>query len=169
MAFFPCIRFDDKVTLLFRGESSQQKKWDTVRKLKYSMQMNTEQSELYHLICKMFIVVLERNLKMIVENPLGIPYHYLTIYFPIKASLVDKDRTQRGDWFKKPTQFWFVNCEPQNNLIFEPLDYVPTHTVKYAWKMDSKQDRKTKRSMIHPQYARRFIMEHILDEKGEFT
>lgn len=166
MSFFPCTRFEAKVPLLFRGESYGQINWDDVKKLEYAMKLNREQYELYQLICKMFIVSIQRGLRMVVENPLT-PPHYLTTYFPIKPSIIDKDRTERGDYYKKPTQFWFINTTVYNNLIFEPLEYVTTFTIAHAEKHDAQMGRKINRSLIHPQYANRFIREHILNPEGK--
>lgn len=98
---------------------------------------------------------------MIAENPYTQP-HYLTTYFPIKPSIIDKDRTQNGDYYKKPTQYWFVNCQPEQNLVFEPLEYVERHTSEKAHLMDLNVIRTVKRSMMHPQYARQFIKQFIV-------
>lgn len=57
--------------------------------------------------------------------------------------------------FKKPTQYWFINCEPKFNIILEPLTIVKYKTVNSCWD-------KVERSMINPQYANRFIREFIL-------
>ena len=100
---------------------------------------------------------------MIVENPYTQP-HYLTAFFPVKPKLIDMDRRDNGDLFKKPTQYWFVNCDPEQNIIFEPLDYVQKHTIDYAYKVKDSSSQQVKRSMIHPQYARRFIKQYVLDE-----
>ena len=96
---------------------------------------------------------------MIVENPYH--QHYLTTYFPIKPKLIDKDRTKNGDYYRKPTQYWFVNCEPENNVVFEPMDYVKRRIITHREKGQT-----TQRSMIHNQYARRFIMQYVLDAPG---
>lgn len=97
---------------------------------------------------------------MIVENPYTQP-HYLTTYFPIKPTVIDKDRRENGDFYKKPTQYWFVNCKPEQNMFFEPIEAVPTHTIEKAEKMEGSQSRQVKRSLMHPQYARRFIRSFI--------
>ena len=88
--------------------------------------------------------------------------HYLTTYWCVKPSMVDMDRTNNGDYYKKPTQYFFINCEPQCNFVFEPLDYVETQVIA---KVKKKGDLsvKTQRSMIHPQYASRFIRQYILN------
>lgn len=96
------------------------------------------------------------------ENPYTQP-HYLTMFFPIKPALIDKDRSQNGDYYKKPTQFWFVNCEPEQNMFFEPIEPVQRVTHDQAEKMDNDHTRAVKRSLMHPQYARRFIKAHIME------
>ena len=98
---------------------------------------------------------------MIVENPYTQP-HYLTMFFPIKPKVIDNDRTVNGDYYRKPTQYWFVNCEPENNVCFEAMEYVEKYTI-----MDeNSQTRKTKRSLIHRQYAKRFLKNYVLDVEG---
>ena len=99
---------------------------------------------------------------MIVENPYTQP-HYLTTYFPIKPTIIDKDRTMNGDYYKKPTQYWFVNCQPEQYMFFEPLEYVETHTIAHAEKLGIGKNRTVNRSMMHPQYARRFIKSYIAE------
>ena len=71
---------------------------------------------------------------------------------------IDKDRTENGDYYKKPTQYWFINCKPKYNLVFEPLEYVETRRIDYV----NGSDRKTQRSLIHPQYASRFIKQYLV-------
>ena len=162
LAFFPCTRFETQVTLLFRGEANQQKKWTDIQKLEYDMKLHDELHELYELLCMMSVVVIRKDLKMIIENPCT-PPHYLTTYWCMKPSLVDKNRRDDGDYYKKPTQYWFINCKVQQNLVFEPIEVVKQKTIKNP-KHDG-GDRKVVRSLIHPQYARRFIKQYILEEK----
>jgi hypothetical protein len=163
-AFFPCTRFEARIPLSFRGEATQQKKWTDLKKLEYSMKLHEELHRLYILISKMFIVALRRNIRMIVENPYTQP-HYLTMLYPIKPSVIDTNRMENGDYFKKPTQFWFVNCEPLANVVFEPMEITERYTVDHAHKFTVKGGRKVARSMMHPQYARRFILSYILETK----
>ena len=164
-AFFPCTRFEAKIPLSFRGQLTQQKNWTDIQKLEYSMKLHEELHELYMLICKLFIVSLKGGWRMIVENPYTQP-HYLTSYFPIAPKLIDKDRTLNGDYYKKPTQFWFVNCEPEQNAVFEPLEYIKTSTISKPDIDCNSGNRKTKRSMMHPQYAKRFIKQYVLHVDG---
>ena len=102
---------------------------------------------------------------MIVENPHMHP-HYLTMFFPIKPKIIDSDRTKNGDHMKKPTQYWFVNCDPEQNVTIKPLEFVEVHTIAKASRMSGDVTRQVKRSMIQHQYAERFIKNHVLDCPG---
>ena len=140
----------------------QQKKWDDVRKLEYSMNLQQELSELYMLISELIIVCIKKNIPLIIENPYTQP-HYLTTYFPIKPKLIDYDRSERGDYMKKPTQYWFINRDPSNNFIFEP-QIINERRVHSRIRKKEKTDmsRKIVRSMISSDYANRFIREFII-------
>lgn len=163
LAFFPCTRFEARIPLLFRGEAVQQKNWNNIKKLEYSMSLQKELSEFYVLLSKLAIVCLRKKLQMVIENPYKQP-HYLTTYWCMKPTLIDKDRTKNGDYYKKPTQYWFINCEPKCNLVFEPLEYVETRVISTVKGTDC-TTRKTERSLMHPQYANRFIRQYLIDER----
>lgn len=160
LAFFPCTRFEAKVPLWFRGQSTQQKNWTQEQKLECSMKFQEELTELYLLLSQLVIICIRKHLELIIENPYTQP-HYLTTNWCIKPSLIDKDRTNDGDYYKKPTQYWFINCEPKQNLVFEPLEYVGTKVIETVKSTDT-TSRQTERSMMHPQYANRFIRKYIL-------
>lgn len=163
LAFFPCTRFEARIPLGFRGELAQQKNWNNIQKLEYSMQLQKELTELYLYLSKLVVVCERKGLKMVIENPYMQP-HYLTTYWCIKPKLIDTDRTNNGDYYKKPTQYWFINCEPKYNLVFEPIDYVGTQVISKVKKKDGLSV-KTQRSMIHPQYANRFIRQYLIEQE----
>lgn len=168
-AFFPCIRFENQIMLWFRGQSASQKKWSLEEKCEFDMNLLKEVSLMYDLVNKMFIICIRKGLKLVMENPYS-EEHFLRRYWCYSPAIIDRDRRDSGDYFKKPTQYWFLNCKPQNNLVFEPIRYVGIHT---KWEHRTMKDYcatgasnvKTARSMIHPQYADRFIRQYILDEE----
>ena len=132
------------------------KNWSDIEKLEKDIELHRELSYLYEVISKFAIICLKKNLKLIIENPYSAT-HYLTKYWGISAKVIDKDRTLRGDFYEKPTQYWFINCEPKQNMIFEA----------YTWNGDKKKTingthNKTERSLIAPEYANRFIREFII-------
>lgn len=165
MAFFPCTRFETKIIQWMKGDIYSQRNWNDEKKLEYSMKLHRQMDEMYQLISKMVIVCIRKNLRLVIENPKSMPHH-LTDYWCLKPTIVDKDRRKNGDYYKKPTQYWFVNCKPKNNLVFEALDYVPQIKSERVVKDDFGLDRTTARSMIHPQYANRFIRQYLIDDIG---
>ena len=159
MAFFPCIRFEHQIRMHFKGVANQMKGWSDIQKLERDIELHRELHYLYEIISKLAIICLKRNFKLIIENPYTTT-HYLTQYWALPYTILDKDRTKRGDYFKKPTQYWFINCKPKYNMIFEPLIYVEQKKVNLNWISQ------TERSLMHPQYANRFIREFILEEEN---
>ena len=167
-AFFPCIRFENQIMLWFRGQSASQKGWSLEKKCEFDINLLEEVLHMYSLVNKMFIICIRKGLKLVMENPYS-EEHFLRRYWCYSPAVIDRDRRDNGDYFKKPTQYWFLNCEPQNNLVFEPIRYVGIHT---KWEHRTTKDYratgasnvKTGRSMIHSQYADRFIRQYILDE-----
>ena len=174
MAFFPCIRFENQIMLFFRGQAAQMKKWTLIEKMQNCMKLQDELTEMYHLVNMLFIVCIRRKLKLIVENPYS-EEHYLRRYWCLPATIIDKDRQLRGDYFCKPTQYWFVNLEPKNNLIFEAQidnairskDAIRLMTKNDLLKCGITANKKVARSMIHPDYAERFVREFILDKENQ--
>lgn len=155
LAFFPCIRFDSEIILSIKGVGSSIKKWSKIRQLENAMRINNEINEMYQLVSMLAHIAYKRNLKLIIENPAN-GAHYLKRYWPIEPALIDWDRSRRGDNFKKPTQYWFINCKPKYNFewgqqtdIFKPL--LKVHNCNTV-----------ERSMITSSYAENFIKEFIL-------
>ena len=80
-----------------------------------------------------------------------------------------KTAERGGDYYKKPTQYWFVNFEPKNNLVMgsynnaiDCKDPIKKMKKEHAEAMGAKSVR-VARSMIHPQYAENFIKKYILE------
>ena len=157
IAFFPCIRFEDQIQMAFRGTQYQMKNWNYEQKLEYDLKLHKELSNLYELITKLAIVCLRRKIPLIIENPYSTT-HYLVKYWAIPATIIDMDRTVRGDYYKKPTQYWFIGLEPKQNMVLEAYTINNKKTIEQV-------HNKTERSLIAPEYANRFIREFILEEK----
>ena len=153
IAFFPCTRFEQQILLTFWQKGSQHKKLPLEQKLQRDLVLQDELTENYKLITQLVLVCLRKNLRLIIENPYS-KQHYLVTHWCIEPKIIDMDRRNNGDSYKKPTQYYFINCEPEQNVVFEPLDYVETSN------MNGKSQ--VQRSMITSQYARRFIKKHIV-------
>ena len=156
-AFFPCTRFENQIQLLFRGEQYQDKDKDKIFILKRNITLHNELNLYYTLISELAIICFKRGLRCIIENPYSTA-HYLTRYWCLKPAVIDINRVERGDKFKKPTQYWFINCEPENNFVCDPIELYPGKI-----KAINTIGNKVERSMITSGYAKRFIKEFILE------
>lgn len=160
MAFFPCIYFESMQMLYYsfdtinlRGKEEKDK-FDTV------IERIENRARFHILLYKLVCVAKIRGLRMIIENPASQPHYLLFPQNFIKPSLIDKNRLMRGDWFKKPTAYWYINCEP---------------TYGHSIQRDKKQKRinncspsskagicSEERSLISPDYARNFICDFVI-------
>lgn len=154
LAFFPCVRFSKQISMHIRGYAYGVRDWSDDRKLEYSMHLVEEVSDMYNLLCKLFIICITRGLMLIVENP-SEGDAFLNRYFPIPPTIVDMDRRKFGDKFKKPTQYWFINLKPKNNINFEICEPKNGGWVTLQPTIE--------RSMIDSDYANRFIRDFIVE------
>lgn len=155
IAFFPCVRFEEQIQLAFRGAQYQLKNKNDEEKLEYDLQLHRELADFYEKVTKLAIVCLRKKLKIIIENPYS-STHYLTKYWALKPKIIDKDRRKNGDYYTKPTQYWFVNCEPNAEPLFEaPVWRAERKTIAHV-------GNQVARSLISNEYAERFIKEYIL-------
>lgn len=156
-AFFPCIRFTKQIELEFTQKAPQYKGLTIEQKIMLAKQMEQERMNFYNYFSDLILVCCKKHIKLIIENPYS-SNHYLVRYFPIKARVIDYNRRDRGDYFEKPTQYWFFNCEPtyNTNALFRE-QILPKKKRVLQCKSGSKE-----RSEISPIYARQFIEEFIL-------
>ncbi|MBR1526865.1 MAG: hypothetical protein IJ640_09455 [Prevotella sp.] len=132
------------------------------------LERTQKRSYFYGLILKLFAVVKDRGLRMIVENPANQP-HYLLFpqNFIMNPTFIDKNRQMRGDYFKKPTAYWFVNCEPTYGHSYQtPKE---KKLVKKAKKGARAGLCSEERSLISPDYARNFICDFIIGKEHEHS
>lgn len=110
-AFFPCIYFCEKNQNYFCGTCINQRKY-TKREIIDNIIVRANNREKYYIILLKLIAICEtKKIKLIIENPFSVN-GYLHNNFILKPTIIDRDRTRRGDKFKKPTQFFFFNIEP---------------------------------------------------------
>lgn len=166
VAFFPCIYFCNASQL--RGTYAGNKEEGlTIREQTDRIISRYNFRNMFAIVLTKLIALAKmRNFRLIVENPYS-PVQYL-IYpqnFCVKYTFIDYNRTIRGDLFKKPTAYWFINCEPTYGLT---TTQTPPHQVKkinnvgkhgHAGICDSA------RSMVTPTYARNFICDFILGKE----
>ena len=154
-AFFPCTYFSDQSQLLSRGDSFGQKNWGVEQKLKYSMNKMEERAKFYMYLCKLCLIAIKKGFKLIIENPYG-KENFLKQYFPIKQKVVLLNRQEMEDFYKKPTQFFFINCEPEFKL------WNKCHkTINNKIRIENNKG--FARSVISPAFAKNFIKTFVID------
>ena len=169
MAFFPCIYFCEANARLFRFEDMTHKGHSHRQAVQDMLKRSQNRQQFFELILKMFCICDERGLRLIVENPYS-PIHFLQQYFPYRPSIIDKNRSQRGDYFVKPTQYWFINCNPTDGFTYQPRIPVPVNSIDDRCKNKNYKKMREQgicicseeKSKIHPDYARNFICDFIL-------
>lgn len=155
LAFFPCTYFSDQSQLLSRGDSYGQKEWSAEKKLKHSIDLMNKRSEFYTYLCNLCLIAIKKGFKLVIENPYG-KVNFLKHFFPIKPEIIIYNRKKLGDVYKKPTQFFFINCKPTFNLQNE---YVENKKQKQT----IENNRGISRSIISPDFAKNFIKTFIIE------
>lgn len=153
-AFFPCTRFSKQSIFFYQCTRVECKYMTLNSKIDYHLKYYNELDYYFRTFLQLLKIADKIGFKLVIENPYS-EQSYIYRYAPIRPSIIDYDRRLNGDYFIKPTMYYFINFIPSSNLIFEPLDYVD-------YKRVCDLPKGIERSLIHPQYANRFIREYIL-------
>lgn len=159
IAFFPCIYFSAVSQMNFSFTCQNYKKMTWRQKTDEILKRSANREKFFRIAVKMFSVCHQRNLRLIMENPWS-EQTFLKANFVAPPTMVDKNRMLRGDYYVKPTAYWFINAEPTNGFTRqndkEKKIILNTKGASGAG-MCSEE-----RSMISPDYARNFICDFIL-------
>lgn len=161
IAFFPCIYFNEHNEMYFCGTSYNLRSLSPAAKIRAIIERSDKRQEYYKKVLQLIAICEERRLKLVIENPYN-AHHYWRFNFPNYPKVIDMNRTLRGDYFKKPTQFIFVGFEPgkgQSISKIRKMQYIEDCKSSPVSGMCSKE-----RSMISPEYAHNFICDFILNE-----
>ena len=167
MAFFPCIYFTGSVNpCYYTLENNNYRKLSTKDKFDEIIERADNRNNFYKIIYKLVCICIIKNFRIIIENPYS-SLHYLHNNFLKEPSIIDHDRRRRGDYFKKPTGYWFFNAEPTIGKSYQkPLNELRVREAKSASEAGICSE---ERSMISPDYARNFICDFILGKKQNQT
>lgn len=168
IAFFPCVYFESMQMTYYSFDCVNLRSKNI--KQQYDIVIDRIQNREFFLILlyKLCCIVEVRNLRLIIENPATTPQYLLfTQNFVKKPTFIDKDRMQRGDFFKKPTAYWFFNCEPTNGSSIQN-DKEQKIISKCKGGVEARMCSE-ERSMISPDYARNFICDFIIGKKQNIS
>ena len=169
MAFFHCIYFCDAKVLCFKGVSNIFSNKTLHEIMDWNIEAAKERERFFITLLKLVKIVSERGLRMVIENPWNTSGEtYLQRNF-IKPTIIDRNRTLRGDHFVKPTAYWFINCvNTIQYSIQQNRDVKIVNKVKDTRKIPKGQCSE-ERSMISPNYARNFICDFVIGKEQKHT
>lgn len=160
MAFFPCIYFTGFTNpRYYTLENNNYRNLTDKQKFDAILERTDKRNTFFKLINKMVGNCIFRDLRIVIENPFS-KLHYLHNNFLKEPTIIDHDRRRRGDFFTKPTGYWFFNCEPTHGCSYQkPVKELTIMEAKSAGQAGLCSE---ERSMISPDYARNFICDFIL-------
>lgn len=168
IAFFPCIHFCDAKVMMFKGCATFMKKWPLQRIMERNIEAEKERHKFFILLMKFVAVVANRENRLIIENPWNNSgMTYLQNNFP-DPTIIDKNRALRGDYFVKPTAYWFFGCEPTYGESYQ-LNPNPKIVYKQHGKKQQTGVCDEQRSMISSDYARNFICDFVLGKEQKLS
>lgn len=166
LAFFPCIYFCATSQMAFSYGYTNYRKLNIMEKTEKILERSKNREYFFSLAVKMLTVATHKGLRLIMENPWS-EQTFLKANFVMPPTLVDNNRMLRGDYYVKPTAYWYINCEP-------------THGKSYQNDKEKKTIMKSKgasraglcseeRSLISPDYARNFVCDFIIGKEQQHT
>ena len=164
LAFFPCIYFCATSQMAMYWGCTNYRKLSTKEASEQILARSRNRENYFALAVKMLTIAKERGIRLIMENPWS-EQTYLKANFVMPPTIVDANRMLRGDYYVKPTAYWFINCTNTYGLT-EQKD------KKKKTIMNSKGASRAglcseERSMISPDYARNFICDFVIGKEQE--
>ena len=144
--------------MFFQGTTAKWQGLTRAEIVKRIMKRAESRQRYYLVLLRLIMLAEQRKFRLIVENPYK--DNYLVKNLPYKP-FVDLNRMYRGDYYVKPTMYYFINCEPtklrsyQNDKVQRYVQQVNGDTLE--------------RSLISPDYARNFICDNILGRVQRYT
>lgn len=167
LAFFPCIYFESLQQTCFDLTSVNYRKKSMCEKIKLTLERLNLRTKFHALLYKLLWIAYNRNLRLIIENPATEPNYLMTGQNFPKPTIIDRNRMLRGDYYVKPTAYWFINCSPTYGRSFQK-DKVQKIIMKSKGSGQAGIC-SSERSMMSPDYARNFICDFILGKEQKYT
>ena len=162
LAFFPCIYFCETSQCAFRFWHFNYRKMTYKEMTDKILKRVDNRAYFLSLAIKMCSIAKQRGLRLIMENPWS-GIGYLRNNFVEDPKVIDMDRTLRGDFYKKPTAYWYFNCEPTIGFSFQKSKIKKTiRTTKSSNQAGLCSE---ERSLISPDYARNFICDWVIGKE----
>ena len=160
IAFFPCIYFETIQQLDFALMRNGTLNKSLTERIEYALDRLEKRTRFHELLYKFVAICDQKKIRLIIENPATIPNYLISGQNFLPPTFIDKNRMERGDVFKKPTAYWFINCEPTHGWSYQ-------NDKKQKVINDCARSKGNglcggERSMIHPDYARNWICDFVI-------
>lgn len=159
VAFFPCIYFSCLSQMNISWGCTNYRKLTYKERTDKIIERVKNREKFFALSIKMLAVAKERGLRLIMENPWS-EQTFLKGNFVLPPSVVDSNRMKRGDYYVKPTAYWFINATPERGLTYQ--NDKKKKIINHAKSAPTAGLCSEERSMISPDYARNFICDFVL-------
>lgn len=163
IAFFPCIYFETMSQMYFSCDSLNNRHKPKFERIKDAIDRLSTRTRFHELLYKLSYLSERLSFKMIIENPATKPSYLMDTQNFLKPTFIDKNRMERGDFFEKPTAYWFFNFEPTHGFSYQNDKKQKIITDCRSAPRDGLCSEE--RSLISPDYARNFICDFILGKK----
>lgn len=142
------------------------RKLNIMEKTEKILERSKNREYFYSLAIKMLSVAQYKGLRLIMENPWS-EQTYLKANFVMSPTMIDNNRMLRGDFYVKPTAYFYINCKPTYGESFQ-LDK-KKKTIINAKASKQAGLCSEERSMISSDYARNFICDFILGKTQQIN
>ena len=112
IAFFPCIYFDSIQQTFFDLTNINYRTLSICEKIDKTLKRLEDRTYFHSMLYKLLWICYKHDVRIIIENPSTSPNYLITGQNFPKPTFIDKNRMARGDYFVKPTAYWFINCSP---------------------------------------------------------
>lgn len=163
IAFFHCIYFEALQMTTYQLTSINQRAMTYCEKIKDAMERLQKRTCFHTLLYKLTYVVMKKRLRLLIENPATQPNYLVGMQNFPNPTFIDKNRMLRGDYYKKPTAYWYFNCEPTYGESYQ--NDKEQKTIMKAKSAPRAGLCSEERSMISSDYARNFICDFILGKE----
>lgn len=166
IAFFPCIYFSCMSQMLISYTHRNYRNYTPKQRIDTILERSHNREVFFSRAVKMIGIAQMRGLRLIMENPWS-EQTFLRQNFPFNPTIIDRNRLLRGDYYVKPTAYWFINCKPTHGLSLQPRKKGKNICQIRMNQMPSICNEK--RSIISPEYARNFICDNIIGKRTRYT
>ena len=160
LAFFPCIYFETMSCMYFSCDTLNNQHKPTYERIADAIDRLEKRTYFHELLYKLCYIATRKNIRLVIENPATTPNYLLYTQNFFKPTIIDKNRMERGDYFKKPTAYWCFNFTPTQGFTHQnDKEQKIINDCKSAPKAGLCSE---ERSLISSDYARNFICDFIL-------